>query len=299
MDGKAFLGGIIAGAFALAAMGAAEVRTLSVDAQKGDDKAAGTAERPFKTPQRARDFIREMKRNGTFPKGGVTVELSGVFDGEGDTIELGAEDGGLSKEAPIVWAASGKGASFLGAKRLPAAGFSVVKDEATLRRLRPEARGKVMAFDLKKVGLAKFPALPRQFEAWRFEELYAGDKTMTVARYPNKGWLEVESVSEHGWRTDGKVKPGNGFCADRPGAFIYAPDDAFARWDVSKRIYAHGYWCWEWSTETLLVGGIDTAKRELRLGAVHRYGIGCPWKDYAQKRRYYVYNLLEELDSPG
>ena len=279
--------------------GAAERAVLHVDAERGDDAADGSAERPFRTANRARDAVREMKRTGAFPAKGVAVELTGVFESETDGIDLGSEDGGLSKDAPVAYVASPKGATFLGARRLPADGFRTVTDKAVLKRLRPAARGKVLSFDLRTVGLSEFPDLPRQFEAWRYEELYSGTRTMTLARYPNAGWLEIESVSDHGWREDGKVKPGGNGSAVRPGTFVYAPDDAFARWDVSKRIYMHGYWCWEWSTETLLVDAIDPKKREVRLGAIHRYGVGCPWENYTQKRRYYVYNLLEELDAPG
>lgn len=279
--------------------GAAEPVVLHVDAQQGNDKADGSAERPFRTANRARDAIRQLKQSDMFPTEGVVVELSGVFEGNTDGINLGLDDGGLSKGAPVVYMASSRGATFLGARRLSAEGFRPVTNGAVLKRLRPEARGKVLAFDLKQVGLAKFSELPRQFEAWRYEELYSGTRTMTLARYPNSGWLEIESVTDHGWRADGKVKPGGGGCAIRPGTFVYQPDDAFARWDVSNRIYMHGYWCWEWSTETLVVDAIDPVKREVRLGAIHRYGIGCPWKNYTQKRRYYVYNLLDELDAPG
>ena len=272
--------------------------TYHVDAQRGDDAAAGTAANPFKTPVRARAAIRELKKAGNFPADGVRVELTGVFEGSREFIALGADDGGVSADGRVVYAASARGATFIGAKRLPAEGWRKVTDEAVLARLRPEAREKAMEFDLKKVGLSKVEQPSAQFDAWGYEELYSGTETLTLARYPDSGWLEMESVADSG-REAGNFPPGKYGKPIRPGTFVYSPDDSFARWDVSQRIYMHGYWCWEWSTESLVVDSIDAAKRQVRLGAIHRYGIGCPWKNYAVKRRYYVYNLLEEMNSPG
>ena len=269
-----------------------------VDAGTGDDKAEGTRERPFRSVVRARDAIRALKKAGRFPADGVRVELSGVFENYRDSISLSAEDGGISPEGRVTYAASAKGAVFLGAKRLPQAGWRPVTDESVLKRLRPEARSKAMMFDLKSIGISKFMTLPPRFDAWWYEELYSGPDTLTLARYPNDGWLRIESVVDSG-REAGKFRPGKYGKAIRPGTFVYSPDDSFARWDVSKGIYMHGYWSWEWSTETLVVDSIDVARREVHLGGIHRYGIGNPQKSYTIKRRYYVYNLLEEMDVPG
>ena len=272
--------------------------TFHVDAQRGDDRAAGTREAPFRSVSRARDAIRAMKKDGRFPVDGVRVELSGIFERATDSISLSAEDGGISPKGRVTYAASEKGASFLGAKRLPQPGWKHVTDEAVLQRLRPEARAKAMEFDLKSVGASRFPPLSARFEAWRNEELYSGTDTLTLARYPDRGWLQIESVLDSG-REAGKFPPGKYGKAVRPGSFVYSPDDSFARWDVSQRFYMHGYWSWEWSTESLAVESIDAAKREVRLAGIHRYGIGNPNPKYTIKRRYYVYNLLEEMNEPG
>jgi len=61
----------------------------------------------------------------------------------------------------------------------------------------------------------------------------------------------------------------------------------------------NGFWCYDWANETLKIGAIDKEKKRITSAAVHTYGIGnaAPW--HTAKRRYYVFNLLEELDSPG
>ena len=134
-----------------------------VDAGTGDDKAEGTRERPFRSVVRARDAIRALKKAGRFPADGVRVELSGVFENYRDSISLSAEDGGISPEGRVTYAASAKGAVFLGAKRLPQAGWRPVTDESVLKRLRPEARSKAMMFDLKSIGISNFMTLPPRF----------------------------------------------------------------------------------------------------------------------------------------
>ena len=48
-----------------------------------------------------------------------------------------------------------------------------------------------------------------------------------------------------------------------------------------------------------LLAKIDTEKRTFTTEGVHTYGIGKPGKWAKAKPRYFVYNLLEELDAPG
>jgi len=65
----------------------------------GDDSAPGTMERPFKSPARARDAVRELKKAGP-----VTVHLRGGTYFFSEPLVLTPQDSGTA-QAPITYAA--------------------------------------------------------------------------------------------------------------------------------------------------------------------------------------------------
>ncbi len=274
-------------------------RVLRVDSAKGSDEGDGSALRPFKTIERAQRAVQEIVSGDNVPAGGVTVEVSGLFDfAVGGGVDFGPEDGGPSSDKPVVWTAGADGALFTGAFRLPASGFKPVSDAATLARIRESARGKVLVFDLKTVGIPMLGGFQPQFVQWDGMELFADGKVQTVARYPDKGWLEIEQVYDRGVPRAETRDEARTTHADHPGSFQFT-DPEHLRWDVSKGVYLKGYWCHDWASETLRVAKIEQAGRRVTLEGIHRYGIGSSSKWVKQKRRYMAYNFLEVLDSPG
>lgn len=270
---------------------------LYVNPQSGADDNEGTLSKPFASLEKARGAIRAMKKAGALPAKGVVVELAGAFDLSDASFALGAEDGGASAGAPVVYRAAKTGALLAGGHFLPASGFRKVTDAATLARLPEEARNKVFTFDLKSVGLTSLPPLPDKFSGWNEMEVFSGGKAMKLARWPNSGWAEIARVVDRGVKPIDKAT-GEWEFGDRGGTFEYA-GDAPARWDVAKGIWMNGFWCHDWANETLKIGAIDKEKRQIAAAAVHTYGIGNSSAWHKAKRRYFVFNLLEELDSPG
>ena len=265
--------------------------TFHVDAQKGRDDQPGTAERPFATLAKARDAVRAARRNGKIEP--AVIELTGDFDVTEERQRLTLNH--LDNET--TWQAGPRGARWTGAYRLAASDFAPVTDEATLKRLRESARGKVFVCDLKKFGLESLKPLPRQFTQWGEMELFASGRDMTIARYPNAGWIQIPQVVDRGVKPIDR-KTGEWEHGYKGGVFTYEGDEP-ARWDVAKGVYMKGFWCHDWCSETLRVASIDTAKKQITSEGVHTYGIGNSSKWHTAKRRYYVYNLLEELDAPG
>ena len=137
-------------AFAAPFCGAAEFYV----APEGDGANPGSAQKPFASLTRARDAVRDLLRREGVPAKGVTVTVRGGEYRLTQTLELGAADSG-TENAPITWrAAPNESVSLLGGVRLT--GFRPVNDEAILGRLAPEARGKVLAVDLKALGVTDF-----------------------------------------------------------------------------------------------------------------------------------------------
>ncbi len=289
---------IAAAVGAALAAGAGRAQTvLHVQAQRGSDLQDGGAATPFATLERAREAVGALKRSQAFPERGVVVELSGTFTMADRTFALGAADGGAGPDAPVVYRSSKGDARFVGGYTLPAAGFRKVADEATLARLPEAARGQVVAFALQQVGLAGLAPLPDKFSGWRELEVFSGGQALRLARWPNTGWTEIARVIDRGVNPVDKAT-GEWEFGVRGGTFEYT-GDAPSRWKVEKGIWMNGFWCHDWANETLKIGAIDTEKRQITAAAVHTYGIGNSSTWHTAKRRYYVFNLLEELDSPG
>jgi hypothetical protein len=113
----------------------------------GDDSNPGTLAKPFLTPERARDAVREMRKSGRIPAGGMTIWFRGGDYICTKTLELNSDDSGTS-EAPLVWQAyANERARLLGGKVIR--DFQPLKDEAVRERLDKSAKDKVLFADLK------------------------------------------------------------------------------------------------------------------------------------------------------
>ncbi|MCS7310053.1 MAG: right-handed parallel beta-helix repeat-containing protein [Armatimonadetes bacterium] len=254
---------------------------------KGNDQWSGTlpspnrarTDGPFATLERARDAIRELKKEGKLPPDGVTVWLRGGDYFRQQPFALNAEDSG-SPEAPIIYSAyRGEPVRLLGGKRI--SGWKEVSDPAAWQRIPREARGKVVCVDLKEQGITDFgqmrrrgfglsPTVPAGLE------LFYQGKPMPLARYPNEGWLKIASAP-----------------AGPQGGRFTCNDPRVKRWSEAKDVWVHGYWTWDWADSYEKVVSIDPDKGEIATAEPHGvYG-------YTPGKRFRVLNLLEELDAPG
>ena len=240
---------------------------------------AAQTDGPFATLERARDEIRKMKRAGEIPEGGVTVEMCGGMYQREQAFELSAEDSG-SEDAPVVYRAQqGETVRLAGGKVVT--GFEPVTDPAILERLSPEARGKVLQADLKALGISDFGEA-----RGGGIELFFDDKPMTLARWPNEGFIHIADL------VGGNPVDVRGTKGDKIGKFMYEGDRP-KRWDGEKDIWVHGYWFWDWSDQRHKVESIDTEQRIISVvPPYHGYG-------YRVGQWFYSFNILAEIDVPG
>lgn len=253
-------------------------------APDGSDANDGSPQRPFLTLARARDAIRALKEAGAKGPLGVRI-LPGVYPVV-DTLALTAEDSG-NEGAPVVYRAEEKGkAIFYGGTRI--SGFAPVTDAAVLARLPEEGRGKVLQCDLRAQGITDYgelkvrgfgqPASPPTLE------LYFNRQPMTLARWPNQGFVGIRSLVEPGSREEGK-----------PSVVEYEGDRP-ARWTQAEDPWLFGYFRFLWADATIKVGQIDTTAHTITTAEAYKYGSGMENK---QGIHYYAFNLLEEIDEPG
>jgi len=244
----------------------------------------------YSTLSESRDAIRSLKNTGTLPPGGVTVWVHGGAYPLAQSFALDERDSG-TVDAPISYrAAENESVVLTGAINLPAGQFGSVTDEAIRKRLDEAARDNVLVADLRAAAITEYGLFPDGFEsAPSVAEFFVNGQRQTLARWPNEGWAEIASVIESG------PAPWRNYASDALGVFEYSGDRS-ARWSTAPAVWLQGYWCFDWSIETIRVGAIDSEKRHIRLAKQHHYGIGS---GNPAPRRYIALNLLEELDQAG
>jgi hypothetical protein len=273
------------GTLILACQGAM-ASTLFV-ASDGSDANPGTEEKPFATLERARDEIRQRKAAGPLPAGGITVDVRGGVYELPRPLELTDQDSG-TENAPIVYRArQGEVVKITGGRAV--SGWKPVTDSAVLQRLDPAAADKVFQADLQTLGITDWEGIgnARTYQSDPGLELFFQDQPMTLARYPNTGYLRIADVFD----ANGVAASGRANTAE--GRFV-CDDPRPARWAGEKGIWLHGFWVYDWADLRLPLGAVDPAARTISLGA----GSGRSF-DLRKGQWFYAENVLPELDSPG
>ncbi|MHC4105201.1 MAG: right-handed parallel beta-helix repeat-containing protein, partial [Planctomycetota bacterium] len=254
----------------------------------GDDSATGSRDRPFATLAKARDAIRELKEEGDLPDGGITVHIRGGVYPLTKSFDLSDRDSG-TESSPIVYRAyRNEKVRLIGGKQIN--GFNLITDPAILKRIDQRYRDKILQTDLRKQGITDFGKVsPQKFGGPAHSnglELFFQDKPMTLARWPNEGFVKITGLDEPG------TVNVRGTRGSKTGKFMYEGDRP-KRWVEENDVWVHGYWFWDWSDERQQVESIDTEKRIISVKPpYHSYG-------YRIGQWFYGLNILAELDTPG
>ena len=202
---------------------------------------------------------------------------------------------------PVVWrAAPGAKVRFVGGVRVPVSAFSPVTDPAVLAKLPPEGRGKALVADVSALIPGQIAPLKNAYaDAPEPPLLYVNGKTMPFARWPNAGWTTFTNAVVTGTAPRGSTEIEQRKWKPVPGVFVYDEPRA-ARWDFSKGVMLNGYWTHDWDNESrrAVAREATPSNHVIRFAAPGRYGtaVGTWGLKY---RRFYAFDLLEELDAPG
>lgn len=233
---------------------------------------------PVATLERARDVLRDIRPRARLKAGPIEVRVLPGNYARTATFALGAQDGG-SEASPVVYTAHGGGPAMLnGGRALPA---PAPLAPATAHRLASgDARSHVVQIDLKAADITDYGTLKRIGFGLAGSpaplEVFADGQPLTLARWPNDDWAKIAAVPAG---PDG-------------GKFTYDGDRPNG-WKFHDDIWVHGYWTWDWADSCEKVASIDLDTKEIATLPPHGvYG-------YKQGARYYVINVLEELDRPG
>ena len=256
-------------------------------ATNGSDASPGTKEKPFATLERARNEIRRLKTGGALPVGGITVEVRGGLYELARPIELGDQDSGTDN-APVVYRARrGEVARIVGGRIVT--GWQPVTDQAVLKCLDAVAKGKVFQADLKALGITDLQGIGNAgvYQSDPGLELFFKDQPMTLARYPNSGYLHIANVLD----AQGVVQSGQ---AKTPDGRFVCDDPRIARWAGEKSIWLHGFWVWDWADQRIPLGSVTLSNHSLSLPIQSGRSY-----EIRKGQWFYAENALCELDRPG
>jgi len=251
---------------------------------QGNDANDGER-KPVATLTRARDLVRAQRAKGV--KGAIAVNiLPGEYHLTGPFALTNQDSGNAA--GPVVYRAVEPGkARFYGGQRLK--GFAPVTDAGILARLPKDSRGRVVRCDLKVLGITDFGQLAvrgfAQPPAPPTLEVFVNGQAMTLARWPNTGFVSIRKLVEPGDRRQKK-----------PSVFEYL-DERHARWTQAEDVWLFGYFRYLWADATIKVTKIDPQTHTVTCGEAYQYGE--PGMDTGQGIQYYAFNLLEEIDQPG
>lgn len=268
----------------------------------GNDTASGTITQPLKTLEGARSKVRSYKSanglnapiNVYFMGGNYPITAVTSFD-EGDSG---------TAEFPITYMAyQSQKPNFTGGLYINGSDFQSA-DELYDRI--GNAAYSVKKYDLKANGITKYGIIPESYgdgkdhydwdnyKKWEREinsiEVFIDDERMDFARYPNfdesdydNGWLTIGDVIASGATTDwesGKVP-----------VFKYS-DTRIEGWDDYTDIHVKGALNYDYFVNDVAIKGIDKTNKTITLADFVTSGV-------KKNSRYYIYNVLDELDAPG
>lgn len=234
-------------------------------ATNGNDSNDGSKEHPFATLEKARDAVSVLKRQSGLPSGGITVWIRGGTYPLPRTFTLGPDDSGASGSPILYRAIPGERVTITGGRAL--SGFVPFK-------------GRILKTDVGTQGL----------KGVYFRQLFLDGKRQPLARYPN---ADPANPITGGWAyVDGALVPMD---KDIPGEdkhTLHAKAADFHHWSHPEEAEVFIYPRYNWWNDIAPVKSVDEGTRIITLSKDCSYAI-------RPNDRYFVQNLLEELDAPG
>ena len=298
----------------------------------GDDSNDASFDAPLLTLEAARDKI----RNSEIADGGVTVYIRGGEYKRNAVFSLTSADSG-SKKKPIIYKAyDGEKPVFTQGCELKVSAADKVTDQEILSKLATnDAREHLYVFNLADVGIKSLAAqdyvgrytdyvnswIDKMKKAGKTNmdevpltptnEVFYDNAPMTVARYPNGDkWLSIKKKTDvinggavpRYWEENMKgyaeyVPEEN---RDINDCFTFRYEDEnpeyMKRWQGAADAKMFGFWYHSWATQSVGIKSIDAENGTITSDIPSYFGLRTDVNDYA---KYYVFNLIEELDTPG
>lgn len=242
----------------------------------GSDAATGTAGEPLASLHGAQRRLRAIRKAD--PETAIRITLAAGDYYLAQPVAFTAADSGTAQAPVTIEAAPDAVVRIIGGRIVN--DFKPVEDKAILARLTPAAQQQVVVADLASQGITnigEFVARGHEHELHPAGlELFYKGQLAKLARWPNQGWALTQKPQDEQSRT----------------RFHYT-GPAPRPWANLGDVWAHGFWEADWSDAWQPVIAHDAAKRSLTIQRSEEVS------DVRNNARFYVCNVLEELDQPG
>ncbi len=252
----------------------------------GSDENNGTKGFPFRTLERAKIAIMDLKTTSGLPDDGIVVWIhEGVYE-LNESLVINSDISGEEGKPVVFKGIPDEHVRLVGAMSINPDEFEIVSDsDDSWDRIDSLAKGNILSINLIENNITNFGQLSiRGFYKTNIAaiELFYNSIPMTLGRWPDKN-SNVEGQVNHGFVSIESVVSET--------SFKYT-DERPLRWTETNDTWMHGYWGNMWSDYHLPVQLIDWDNKTIYFKEKPQFGIksGQP---------YYAYNLLEEITIPG
>ena len=281
--------------------------SVYVSTKGSDETGTGAFNAPVATLSKALDVADDFVDSNKNYNGAVDIVLEGGKYNVSDTVKVTASKITVPKGGLNITNKMGETPVISGGVDYDIKDAEKVTDNAILSRLHSEdAKNNLYVLDLgDDVPDAAWPGeasfgVRQLVEAQEGIKIPSKDayvtidgKKMTIARWPNED--VTEGSINGGYKVAGLVA-GNIDEATaenlNQGVVIGCDYDKLSSWATADQALVFGYLKNDWAVQTTPLKSIDTVNKTIETKYASRYGA-----DY--HARYYVYNLLEEIDVPG
>lgn len=246
---------------------------------------------PFRTIQRAQQVYREAKRQGRTQAGARIVLRGGSYD-LGQGLVFTDEDSGQSGRLFIV-AYNNEQPVISGAREISESALRTDIPANVASRFQTQYRGVIKKIDGAMFGRVVGP----KYKSWVDEkndyatELYFENQQVgTLARWPNDNGIKRTAEANVKWSryTDGSIDTYT---------FKYRSDQGRSpdNWNLAVNdIWLHGFFQEDWADYFVKVKGINASTDTITMDKDV-----SPLRRITSGKRYYAFNVLEEIDRPG
>ena len=134
------------------------------------------------------------------------------------------------------------------------------------------ARDKVKQINLRSIGISSYGDVLYTSDT-PGAEIFSGEKVMTQARWPNGEYAKIGTV-----------------LSQYP--ITFTADERVSNWIDADNAYIEAFWGFDWDRNSKPISSIDTSSNTVTVSGTESYTV-------LSGQRYFVHNLIEELDSPG
>ena len=243
----------------------------------GDDKDYGSLKRPFKTIQKAIETYKERKMEANsstiYILDDIAIDETIVLDEACSGIKFSAYDGNAVSIS----------AGYTGGN------ITIASADDLGGKLPREKIGKIVKWDISGYTGLSDDAKRRDYSYYS-PELIDNGVPKTIARWPDKGWAYTGEVT-----ADNCIKDDSGSVTGEYVGFDFITTAPIENMTLDNA-KINGFWSWDYrlSKGEVLGKGANDSSLEVKANPI----IESEYF-FHSNRRYYLYNIPEEITSPG